>query len=153
MLYWVVGGGCIVAAWCDLRTGRIPNLLTYPMLLLAFGYRLWWLGPAGALDGLQGFGTGLGLFLLPYAFGGMGAGDVKLMAAVGACLGFDLTLVAILYTTLAGGVYGLAARWARSDLGWLVIARVGLPLEWTRKDAPLRYGLCIAVGTWAAVLL
>jgi prepilin peptidase CpaA len=106
----VVLGVVAVAAILDLRTHRIPNWLTLPALLLGFILRFALLGPPGVLSGLLGLLVGAGLFLLPYMLGGMGAGDVKLMAVVGAFLGPAGALWAVLFTGVAGGV--LAVTWA-----------------------------------------
>ncbi len=76
-----------IASYYDLRYHIIPNLLTYPAMLMALIYY-------GVTNGMQGFvfsGEGLlvGLvaLMLPYLIGWMGAGDAKLMAAVGSILG------------------------------------------------------------------
>ena len=60
--------------------------------------------------------TGIALLVLPYIMGGMGAGDVKLMGAVGSFLGAKATLGAFLFIALAGGVYSLAIILIRRDV-------------------------------------
>ncbi|MBI3179260.1 MAG: prepilin peptidase, partial [Deltaproteobacteria bacterium] len=88
---------CITASVTDLRSRRIPDLLTFPAMAIAI--TLAWVshGLAGTLSSLFGLlvcGMVMGLAGLA---GGMGGGDVKLMAAVGAVLGFPLALFALLY--------------------------------------------------------
>jgi prepilin peptidase CpaA len=102
-----------VAVGCDIRVRKIPNSLILTGLALGFGFALL-PGGAGLLGALAGFGLGLGLFLPLYALRVLGAGDVKLMAVVGAFLGVDGTLGAMLMGLLAGGLlalgYGLYLR-------------------------------------------
>jgi prepilin peptidase CpaA len=101
---WLVSFVLIEAAIIDGRSLRVPNLLTYNFLagglIFAFckgGSTLFLMSVAGATVGL--------LTLLPlYAIGGMGAGDVKLMAGVGAWIGPWLTLCAFVSTALVGAV-------------------------------------------------
>jgi len=108
----VYAGGALlcagVAAVHDLKDRRIPNLLTGPalalglMLHLALGgwAQLGWSFAAAAIGG--------GVFLLFHVGGGMGAGDVKLMAAVGAIAGISSIREVLLATVLIGGVFALA---------------------------------------------
>ena len=97
------------AAW-DVHSRRIPNWLTGSSVLLGLAMHLslqGWLALATAV--LAG-AIGGGVFLLFYLGGGMGAGDVKLMAAVSVLAGLGHVGEALLATTLLGGV--LAVGWA-----------------------------------------
>jgi prepilin peptidase CpaA len=104
------------AAWIDFRTFRIPNALV--LLGAAFGLLVqgWDSGLDGLGQGLAGMGLGLALLLPVYLIGHMGAGDVKLMGAVGALLGAEQLLHALLYSVAAAGVvaavYVLSAWWS-----------------------------------------
>ena len=101
-----------LATGADVRTRRVPNILTGPALLLGIGAHLALGGTSGALGALAG-AVVAGLLLFPGWFSGwMGAGDVKLMAAVGAWLAFPLSVYAALAALVAGGVISLvvAAR-------------------------------------------
>jgi prepilin peptidase CpaA len=99
-----------VAIFTDLRNRRIPNWLVIPFLLVgitASGWRHGWHGIG------QSF-AGLGLAVLIYGFlfwmGGMGAGDVKLCAAIGAWIGPGQLFIALVITGMAGGI--MALGWA-----------------------------------------
>ena len=86
--YLLIGAvACALAgAVCDVRGARIPNWLTYGSLLAGFAVRAVW-GWAGVKGGLIGLLAGGGIFYLLFLLGGMGGGDVKLMAAVGTWAG------------------------------------------------------------------
>lgn len=94
----------ILCATTDLRQRRIPNLLTYPTILLALPVYCFIDGWDGFLFSAGGLTFGFAVLLIPYLFGGMGAGDVKLMSAVGAVLGFEQTFVCFLFVAICGGI-------------------------------------------------
>ena len=111
-----------LAVWNDLRTRRIPNALVFGGAVV--GVALNGLYPEGAglfiapqggigvLWSLAGLATGLALLVPMYAMRALGAGDVKLMAMVGAFVGPQATVVSVLLTLLAGGVLALVvAAW------------------------------------------
>ena len=97
----------VLAAISDVKSRRIPNLLTYPALVAGLllqcvlhGWRGLLLGAGGGLF----FG---GVFLLFYMVRAMGAGDVKLAAALGCIVGWPATLPVMIETALAGGVLAI----------------------------------------------
>ena len=154
-----------ISSITDLKSQRIPNALTFPVIILAFAYHGVTQGADGLLFALSGLGLGLGVMLLPYLGGYMGAGDVKLMMAVGACLGTNLLFAAFLYSCLAGGVYALIVLAPRRELFRRVVRNVwgaakvhaalgtvaGVGIR-TESDAPrLCYGVAISIGTILAM--
>lgn len=148
----------VTAVWSDLRSSRIPNWLTFPTMGVALLAHAWLAGVAGALFSLAGLGTGLGLFLLMYVSGGIGAGDVKLMAAVGALVGPYGALLSGLLAMAVGGLYALGTmcyQWGFAATGRkLAVAMYRSLLTrgrgWNdelRLPFRLRYGLAIGSGT------
>ncbi len=94
----------IVAAWIDGKELRVPNWITYPMVFAGLIYSTSTGGVDGFVAGLLGMFTGL-LTLLPlYSVGGMGAGDVKLMAGIGAWMGWQITLAAFGVSVVVGAI-------------------------------------------------
>ena len=101
---WLVSFILIEAAVIDGRSLRVPNWLTFHFLAGGLIFAFWKGGSASLLTSICGRAVGL-LTLLPlYSIGGMGAGDVKLMAGVGAWIGPWLTLWAFVSSALAGAV-------------------------------------------------
>lgn len=148
----------LMAMWTDLRSSRIPNWLTFSTMGFALVVHAWLGGVPEALFCLAGLGAGLGLFLILYASGSIGAGDVKLMAAIGALIGPYGAFLSGLLAVLVGGVYALGAmcyQWGLSTTGRkLVYAIRGVPVtggrSWPQEltlPFRLRYGLAIAGGT------
>jgi prepilin peptidase CpaA len=108
-----------VATFTDLRSRRIPNWLVFPFLLMGFVVSAWLHGWHGITQSLAGFGLGAVIFGVFFVLGGMGMGDVKLCAAIGAWVGPWQLTIALIITGLAGGV--MAVGWAacRGFLGQL----------------------------------
>jgi prepilin peptidase CpaA len=104
------------AIWFDGRQGRIPNLLVVFGLAAGLLIQFALAGLSGALTALEGIGVGL-LVLGPlYALGYLGAGDVKLVAAVGSLMGPRDLSIAIVFIFLAGGVLSVAITLSRGKL-------------------------------------
>lgn len=103
----VVLAASIAAAITDLKMFRIPNALTFPLLASGLVYQVCLWGPPGLGRGLLGVAFGFAILLPFWIAGGMGAGDVKLMAAVGAWLGLRLTFQVFVASALAAGVYAM----------------------------------------------
>jgi prepilin peptidase CpaA len=116
--------GCIT----DLRSRRIPNLLTFGGAIAAVIFHTIVSGGAGLLAATGGWIAAGALFFAPFALGGMGGGDLKLVAALGAWLGPQQAIWITLYTGVAGGIMALVVASARGYLGqalsnlWLVLA-------------------------------
>jgi len=89
----------IISAVIDYRLQKIPNIITYPTMALAVGFHSFTHGGNGLYFSLSGLMAGIALLILPYFLGGMGAGDAKLMGAVGAVVGPREVFIAFLYSS------------------------------------------------------
>jgi len=107
---WAMTG----AVW-DIASRRIPNLLSYSGILVGIALRTAVLGWRGLATALAGGALAGGLFFLLYLVRGMGAGDVKLMAAVGCLTGVPAVFHIMLACALAGGIMALAVALYRSS--------------------------------------
>jgi len=99
-----------VATFTDLRSRRIPNWLVVPFLVIGISVSGWLHGWHGLGQSFEGLGLGLLIYGFLFWMGGMGAGDVKLCAAIGAWIGPDQLFIALIITGLAGGAMVLC--WA-----------------------------------------
>jgi len=109
-VYWPTAAVLVVATFTDVRSRRIPNWLVAPFLLAGIAVAGWFHGWHGVGSSLAGAGLGLLIYGVLFWMGGMGAGDVKLCAAIGAWIGPGQLLISLIFTGLAGGAMALA--WA-----------------------------------------
>ena len=91
----------------DIKYQRIPNFLTIPAMLVGIIYQTYISGLGGCRFSLIGTFTGIGLLIVPYFLGKIGAGDAKLLGAVGSFVGAEGILITFLFTALVGGIYAL----------------------------------------------
>src|SRR3990172_926108 len=117
---WVVTITLIVAAVIDGLKLKLPNTITFPMIITGWIYNAAfssYAGWEGLLFSLWGTAVGLALLMPAYAIGGMGAGDVKLLAGVGAWVADTKTmLLAFAVSAIVGGV--LAVVMVLVGKGW-----------------------------------
>lgn len=106
-----------LAAVHDLRTRRIPNFITGPAFLTGLALHTALRGWGGLSDALMAALVAGGVALLFWIAGGMGAGDVKLMAAAGCLLGFAHLPVFLISTSIAAAVVGIALSAIHGKLG------------------------------------
>jgi len=130
----------IGAAVYDIRYRRIPNWLTLTGVILGFAINFG-IGPpeGGVLFALQGFAVAFGLYMLLYLLRAMGAGDVKLMAAIGALVGWERWFGIFLVTAIVGGVMAFVLVAARGRLK-RTIFNVGFILSEIRHGRPAYAG-------------
>jgi prepilin peptidase CpaA len=106
-----------VATFTDLRSRRIPNWLVLPFMVAGVAISGWLHGWHGIGQSLAGLGLGALLLGALFLMGGMGMGDVKLCAAIGAWIGPSQLMIALVLTAMAGGVMALCWAAAGGFLG------------------------------------
>ena len=109
-----------IATVFDVKSHRIPNWLVFSGALLGFAYHAFSPFGIGAMASAQGLAVGLAAFMPLYLIRAMGAGDVKLMAMVGAYLEPASAFGAVLTVFIAGGVLSMAAAIRNRALSRLV---------------------------------
>lgn len=91
----------------DTLHAKIPNLANLGLIIMGTSYNIYMAGLTGLLTSILGFVAGLLLLILPYLMGGMGAGDVKALAALGALVGPNDIFQVFLYMALVGGAMAI----------------------------------------------
>ena len=113
-----------IAAALDVGTFTVPNWLTFPLCFLGLAYHTFLFGSTGFAFSTVGMLIGFLLLLLFFVVGAIGAGDVKLLAAVGAWLGPANTIWVCLFACIAAGFYSLGVIVAEGRLN-----RIALPFR------------------------
>ena len=156
-----IAGGGGASAIVDLWSRRVPNLLT--LAVAALGMTLAALGLSGLslMAAFGGLAVGLLVMLPGHLIGATGAGDVKLLAAIGTLLGPSGIAVAFVYTAIAGGVLAVIVARRRRVLRGTVertaaLVRTGggnvAAIEDSSKNNRFAYAPAIAIGALAAAL-
>lgn len=162
---WLVSVTLIVAAIIDGVQLKVPNWLTFPFVISGWVYSTWMFGWEGLGWSLVGTLVGLALLLPAYAIGGMGAGDVKLLAGVGAWMYGTVTFYAFCVSAVVGGLLAVGMvlyrrAWSKHRAQFLVILNEILTVRDPNQLASiaaerkssmllLPYGIPIAIGTVA----
>jgi prepilin peptidase CpaA len=129
MICWVLLLFVIPATVIDLKARQIPDVISLALLgwaMIATGFHLHDVGWASLLGGLV---IGLGLSMVFFGMGGIGGGDVKFIAALGAALGHAAILPALFWIALSGGCLALLALIrGKRDLAYLPAIAIGLSI-------------------------
>ena len=151
----------IVGMFMDLRYRRLPNWLTLPTIVVGIVIKVWGHGLNGALDAIGGVLFAF-VFLLPFVYGGLGGGDLKFLAAIGALKGFQFVLWSALYGAVLGGLVSavilISQRRFTHELWrcFLFLRNLGTPKDERpdlrpekKKESLFPYGVVIVLGTIA----
>jgi len=122
-------GLLILSVYFDSTQRKIPNRITMPAILIGVIWSTVNSGLDGFLFSVLGFLLGFAVFLVPYIFGGIGAGDVKLMAAIGALMGWRFTLASGLSTAIAGGVLVIIYLFIKGGFKQTLVDGIGLMIK------------------------
>src|SRR3954466_8840515 len=158
----------VVAAVIDGLKLKVPNWITFPMIISGWVYMTAfspYSGWEGLMYSLVGTAVGLALLLPLYAIGGMGAGDVKLLAGVGAWVCSATTVYAFAVSAIVGGIIAVLMvvsrkKWFKHKSQFWMICNEILTVKDPEKLAAiaaerkpsmmlLPYGIPIAIGTIA----
>jgi prepilin peptidase CpaA len=171
---WLLSAILVFAAVIDGLKLKVPNWITLPLVVGGWVYSTAYFGWEGLGWSLLGTVIGLALLLPAYAVGGMGAGDVKLLAGVGAWMGGTTTLYAFCVSAIVGGVIAIVMVVWKHDWYhhtyqfWAIVneilevrdPNVLSAMAAKRKSAMLLlpYGIPIAIGSiayfaWAGMLI
>ncbi|WP_418791043.1 A24 family peptidase [Phosphitispora sp. TUW77] len=158
----------IISVYTDLKERKIYNVVILSGVLVGLLLNLLNYGGSGVLFSLKGLGAGLGLLFIPFALGGFGAGDVKLLGTIGALKGTLFVCKVFLATGIAGGVLAVFVLVKQKKL-LTTLKRIGLSffllitsvfkvntlknLDKAEFHESLPYGLAIGIGTLAAYLV
>jgi prepilin peptidase CpaA len=150
MQVWIAIVVGMAAVIDDLARRHIANWIPAAALAGGFGWQIGQSGWHGVLTALAGTATGFAVFLIFYLMGGMGGGDVKLMAGFGALLGTGRLLEAALWTAGIGGIMAVVV------LGWKALRRSPAPgtlsAEEREREASIPYAPAIALGVWLSLV-
>ena len=155
----------ILAAVIDVRESRVPNWLTFSLAGFGMAVHGWHQGFNGLILSVEGLAVGILCLIFFYIKGGMGAGDVKFLGAIGAVLGPHLVVYVFGFAAILGGVYSLAMLSSQGGLRytWDRIILLLNTLRWSKtvvmagqpdhKEPKLRYALVLGLGTVIAQTL
>ena len=130
----------------DIAWRRISNWIPAAALICGLGWHIAASGWQGVFTAVLGAGAGFGVFLAFYILGGMGGGDVKLMAGLGSLLGPGRLLEAALWTAAVGGLIALGYLGVRA----LRRKPAGKPPVGEKESIP--YAPAIAIGAWLSLI-
>lgn len=155
--------GVLLASWIDYAQHKVPNWLNATLIAVGFGVQGFYHGPTGIWIGFCGMWVGFGVLIIPWMMHGMGAGDVKLMAAIGVWFGPWMTLVSFALGAVIGGIIAavmiVAARKTRYAMANLSIIMVkctsrdtlfsdfGSAKSFGNTSALLPYGVPLTIGS------
>lgn len=150
----------VTATIYDIKFHKIPNWLTFPSMGAGIVLNTGLKGLDGLLSSIGGLVIGMAILMSLYLLGGTGAGDVKLMGAVGSFLGPKGIFIAFLATAIVGGIYAiillafygylkdaLIRYWAMLKTFILTRTFIYTPSSVKGEKPRLRYGVAIAIGT------
>lgn len=157
----------LICLYTDLKERKIYNKVVVPGALAGLVVNVALSGWSGLTSSLLGFLVGLGIFLIPFALGGIGAGDVKLFGSIGAIMGPAFAFYAALSTAIAGGVIAVGILVKQGRLQnvlkriWSIFISIILfrqyrsltTLDHAEYHESFPYGVAIAIGVLLAMFV
>jgi prepilin peptidase CpaA len=157
-----------ICLYTDVRYKKVYNAVLFPAAVIAVIGNLYFSGLAGGINCIKGMFLGMALIFIPFAAGGMGAGDVKLMGVVGVFKGPEFVWLSFLATAIIGGLLAIAVMVKDGQLKvrvkeiWYtflsllhVIPRVNMvgSMNDGRVHLTFPYGIAITAGTLVAYIV
>jgi prepilin peptidase CpaA len=153
---------CIIT---DYRYQRIPNAITYPSMLVGLIFHFSTNGYSGLYNSALGLLIGISLLLIPYLMGGLGAGDVKMLGAMGAIVGPQGVILILFYAAIIGGLYAIFLLLKNQDyrkqffikhfsmikMFFLTRQVFSDELSIVNDGPKLCYGIAIAIGAYVYI--
>lgn len=150
----------------DLKFRKIYNAVLLPALIIGIVLNIYGSGINGLYFAMKGFALGLAILLIPFIMGGIGAGDVKLLAVIGAIKGPEFVFYAALYMAVAGGLLAAIHLIYKGRLlssikkilqgFWIMILTkfkvISFNLEY-EEDNMFPYSIAITIGSITAFLI
>ncbi|MBM7557197.1 A24 family peptidase [Halanaerobacter jeridensis] len=150
----------LVPLYFDIKEGIIPNYFIIMLLVVGLIINIYLTGFSGLLTSISGFLLALFLFLIPFIVRGLGAGDVKLIAAIGAVKGPGFIFINSLVVAIVGGLISVLILLKENKLEQItslfnkLVYRIPLEnLEQQKNVNSFPYGVAIVIGTWCSLLL
>jgi len=164
----VVVPATLVACWIDYAKRKVPNWLNAALALAGMAAQTAYFGWSGLATALAGMVVGIGLLIVPWAMHGMGAGDVKLMGAIGAWFGPLMCLWAFAIGAVVGGLIAVVMitwsgkwRYASGNMA-VIMAKVqskdrafsefGSARSFGATSSLLPYGIPLSIGAWLVLI-
>lgn len=164
----VVLPATILACWIDYSARKVPNWLNGSLAILGLAAQAMFFGWSGVGASLGGMAVGLVVLIVPWAMHGMGAGDVKLMAAIGAWIGPMNCFIAFALGAIIGGVISVilitvGRKWGHAVANMGVImtkvsradtafSEFGSARGFGATSTLLPYGIPLSMGAWLVLL-
>jgi prepilin peptidase CpaA len=149
-----------ITAIIDIKTRRIPNVINLCLFVFGIVYNFVCNGWHGLFEGFLGAVIALGILIVPYSVGMLGAGDVKLMSSIGALMGYKFIIVNIWVVLIVGGLCSVIVLVIRKQISYVLFILKSLFLLPFTKDVKgffkyidetsttsLPYGVPIMLGT------
>lgn len=157
----------LVCLYTDIRYKKIYNVVTFPAIVVAIISNIYLNGYSGGISSFKGLFLGIALLFIPFAMGGIGAGDVKLLGVVGAFKGLEFVFTTFLAMAVIGGLISLGMMIRSKNfiirlkgilltiLSFLRIIPKTQVLDNIESSTALTfpYGIAITAGTVIAYLL
>ncbi|MFD1020638.1 A24 family peptidase [Thalassobacillus hwangdonensis] len=148
-----------ICVFTDVRERKIYNSITLPAMVAGIFLHTLFTGLNGMVFSLAGLLLGFFLLFIPFLFGGMGAGDVKMLAGIGALTGASFVLTAFFYGAIIGGVMALSMLLRKKHMLHLSVLPNILKAEHGsmridgKSPLSIPYGVALAGGTVCAYVM